>query len=131
MLYLTDDLSLFSNLDDMTVLQIYPVTAAQVKKLLKKHEYKFRTCVSSKFAAKRLSQLTRQEVFDGCPPGIYINNRGKATIIYFHTYIRFRDDRVISKWLVRNTLLQFSVIELVPIIYLPNNYNIPVNFTNE
>jgi len=130
MVYLTDDLSLFSNLDEMTVLRIYPVTAAQVKKLLKKHEYKFRTCVSSKFAAKRLSKLTKHEVFYGCPPGIYIN-RGKATIIYFHTYIRFRDNRIISKWLLKNTLLQFSVIELVPIIYLPNNYNIPVNFTNE
>jgi len=124
MVYLTDDLSLFSNLDEMTVLRISPATDAQVKKLLKKHEYK--VYVSSKFAAKRLSKLTRRDVFYGCPPGIYI--RGKATIIYFHTHIRFQENRVIPTWAVRNTLLRFSVIELAPIIHITNNYNIPVNF---
>ena len=126
MVYLTDDLSLMLGLEEMTVLQIYLATEADVKKLLKKHEWK--NCVSSKFTAKRLSKLLNREI-ETCSMERHIS-RNKATIIYFPTMIKFKD--FAPRWVFEYRYLQFSVIELVPTVHM-NNYedNLPYLFVNE
>ena len=113
MMYLTDDLSLLPGLEEMRILRIYPASASDVKKLLKKHEW--RNCVSSKSTAKRLSKLLNLEI-EPCSIEGYIN-RNKATIIFFSGMAEFKDylPRLNFEMAVEQyRLSKFAVIELVP-----------------
>jgi hypothetical protein len=127
MVYLTDDLSLLLGLEEMTVLLIYPTSVSDVKKLLRKHEWK--SCVSSKFAAKKLSKLLNHKIEPHS--GERYINRGKAIIIYFPAFVKFRDK--MPRLVFEYRYLKFSIIELAYTVHMNKDDGdvFPVWFENE